>query len=224
MKMLLNVMAVVAVLSAVPVNAQQDVAGLTASERTKAAEVQAILQKHVGHLAGDGLNDEMVVLNGFLQIVDSLSGGLDKDLTRSDYKDHLRRKTDLLFTNNRDSWENARDGVLNLLYPDSVSTIPTANERISARRIAKQAVQLEIFRRSGKDGVVLGPEGQIVVTAVGKIFRATKLSLTGPPVDGPRLDPRKAATIKQLLKIFSALETTFDPSMPVSTYKPARRY
>ena len=109
--------------------------------------------------------------------------------------------------------------VLKLLYPDSESTIPTADERISARRIAKQAVQLEIFRRRGKDGVVLSPRDQAVVTAVGKIFRATKLSLNGKQEDGPRLDPRKAATIKELLKIFSALETTFDSSMPVSTYK-----
>ena len=112
MKMLLNVTAAVAVLSAVPVMAQQDVAGLSASERTKAAAVQAILQEHVGDLSGDGLNDEIVVLNSFLQIVDSLSEDLDKDLTRSDYKDHLRRKTDFLFTHNRDRWEKARDGVL----------------------------------------------------------------------------------------------------------------
>jgi hypothetical protein len=169
---------------------------------------------------GEGLGDEIVVLRSFLQIVDSLSEGLDKDLARSEYKNHIRRNTDFLFKNDQERWEKVRDDILNKLFPDSVSTLPTVSERNSARRIVKQAVQLEIFRRSGKDGNLLGPRDQKIVDAVGKIFRATTLTLAdGREAERPRLDPRKAATIKELLKIFATLETTFDPSMPVSTYK-----
>ena len=52
MKVLLNLVATITVLSTASVNAQQDVPGLTTSERAKASQIQDVLQKTVGRLEG----------------------------------------------------------------------------------------------------------------------------------------------------------------------------